>query len=317
MANVSSVTSQFNAPNYIGELFKIGQNRTTFLNAIGGIDGANLVQSSSFQFPLNQQYSLESASQPDISETDSFTAPTPTTFVRSQDTNVCQIFQKKISVSYQKQSHVGLVSGLANVDGSQPVRNERDFQVMANLKQMAVEMEYTFLEGTYQLGSNTSTSYQTRGIVTACTTNTVDASDAAFSKSLMDQLLRSMFDSGAEIENGNCIIFCSPIIKQAISEVYGLQERRDGVGGVVVNTVLTDLGELEVRLTPYITASTLLVADVEKIRPVVCPVPGKGYLFEEELSKAGASEDLQLYSQMGIDYSAEEFHGTITNLATS
>ena len=81
--------------------------------------------------------------------------------------------------------------------------------------------------------------------------------------------------------------------------------------------MLTDLGELEVRLTPYITASTLLVADVEKIRPVVCPVPGKGYLFEEELSKAGASEDLQLYSQMGIDYSAEEFHGTITNLATS
>ena len=55
MANVSSVTSQFNAPNYIGELFKIGQNRTTFLNAIGGIDGANLVQSSSFQFPLDRK----------------------------------------------------------------------------------------------------------------------------------------------------------------------------------------------------------------------------------------------------------------------
>lgn len=51
--------------------------------------------------------------------------------------------------------------------------------------------------------------------------------------------------------------------------------------------------------------------------PVFLPVPGKGVLFYEELSKTGAAEEGQIYGQLGLDYGPEEYHGTITGLATS
>jgi len=50
---------------------------------------------------------------------------------------------------------------------------------------------------------------------------------------------------------------------------------------------------------------------------VFCPVPGKGLLFYDEVAKSGASNGGQLYGQIGLDYGAEEYHGTITGLATS
>jgi len=318
MANASAATTQYNAPNYVGELFLIGQYATPFINRLGGPNPSQRsLTSTSFEFPLNQQYSLESASQPAITENDSLTAPTPTTYVRSQDTNYAQIFQYKVSVSYQKQSHVGLVSGLANVDGSQPIRNEREFQIMANLKKMAIDMEYTFLNGSAQDGTNTSTAYKTRGIVTACTSNTVAAANAQVSKSLIDQLLRDMAGNGAELGNGQFAIMCNAFQRQVLSEIYGLQERRDNVGGVSVQQIITDFDVFEVIYAPYMDTDDLLIVDLSKCAPVFVPVPGKGFVFTEELSKSGASEDLQLYAQAGIGYGAEEFHGTITGLATS
>jgi len=45
--------------------------------------------------------------------------------------------------------------------------------------------------------------------------------------------------------------------------------------------------------------------------------PGKGVLFYEELDSGGAAEKGHVYGQIGLDYGPEEFHGTITGLATS
>jgi hypothetical protein len=47
------------------------------------------------------------------------------------------------------------------------------------------------------------------------------------------------------------------------------------------------------------------------------PVPEKGVLFFEELSKTGASEKGQLFGMLGLDYGPEEYHGKITGLTTS
>jgi hypothetical protein len=63
--------------------------------------------------------------------------------------------------------------------------------------------------------------------------------------------------------------------------------------------------------------TTLLVADLAFCSPVFLPVPDKGVLFYEELSKTGASESGQIYGQMGIDYGPEEYHGTITSLSVA
>ena len=319
MGNVNLAATVWNCPNYTGELYMIGANQTPFLNMIGGLQGGNIRTVGDFQFPLAQPWALESASQPAITETGSLTAPNPWTYVRSQDTNAVQIFQRQVSVSYAKQSVTGQITadattGLAEL-GIQPVQNELDFQIMAHMRQLAVNIDYTFLNGTYNQATASDEAWKTRGIITACTTNTVNALTADLSKPLIDQLLRTMAANGAEFVNP--IIFCNAMQKQRISDIYGYAPQDRNVGGYNIKQIETDFAILGIVWAPNVPTSTLLVADLAFCAPVFLPVPNKGVLFYEELSRTGASEKGQIYGQLGIDYGPEEYHGTITGLSTT
>jgi hypothetical protein len=286
---------------------------------IGGLQGGAIRTVSDFQYPLAQPWALESASQPAITETASLTAPNPWTYVRSQDVNTVQIWQRQVSVSYAKQSVVGQVTadgttGLVMLD-DQPVQNELDFQITAHMRQIALDVDYTFLNGAYQQATSAAVAAKTRGVITACTTNTVAAGGAALSKALIDQLLRTMAGNGSEFINP--VVFCNAFQKQAFSDIYGYAPEDRNVGGVNIKTVETDFAVLGIVWAPNVPAATVLISDMAFCTPVFLPVPNKGVLFYEELSRTGASEKGQIYGQIGLDYGPEEYHGTITGLATS
>ncbi len=321
MANVNAATTAWNSPNYTGTLYLIGANQTPFLNMIGGLEGGKVRLVSSMQFALGSTYALESAAQPAITETASLTAPSPWTYVRGQDVNTCQIFQKQVSVSYLGQSLAGAITadpttGLANLDpeGNQAA-DELSFQEKAALRQIALEVEYTFLNGVYQQASDAGTAAKCRGIITACASNAVDAVGAALDKDLIDQLMRTMADNGAQFTNVVC--FVNALQKQKLSALYGYAPADRRVGGVNIKQIETDFCEMGVVWAPQVPAGTLLVADLDVCHPVFNPVPGKGALFIEDLSKTGASDSRQIYGQIGLDYGPEEYHGVINNLATS
>lgn len=314
MANAAAAGTVWNCPNYIGELFMIGANQTPFLNMSGGLEGANAKQSASFQFPTAQPWSLEAASQPAITETASLTAPTPTTYVRAQDSNTVQIVQEQVSISYAKQSVTGEISGLS-ISGGQPIANEKDFQIAANMRQIAIDVDYFFLNGTYQAATDAATAAKTRGIITACTTNTVAAGAVELSKSIIDSLLATMAANGSQFIN--MVIFCNAFQKQKITNIYGYAPEDRNIGGINIKQVETDFAQIGIVYAPNVPAATVLCADMSVISPVFCPVPDKGVLFYEELAKTGASEKGQIYGQIGLDYGPEEYHGTITGLATS
>jgi hypothetical protein len=320
MANANAAATVWNCPNYTGELYLIGANQTPFLNMIGGLQGGSIRTVADFQFPLAQPWALESPAQPEITETASLTAPTPWTYVREQDVNTVQIFQRQVSVSYAKQSVVGQVTAdattkLQDITGTQPVQNERDFQIMAHMRQIAVDADYSMLNGTYQQATSAAVAAKTRGIITGITTSAVNASAAALSRPLLNQLLRTMAAAGAQFVNP--VIFVNAFQKQKLSEVYGYAPQDRNVGGFNINQIETDFAVLGVVWAPNVPTSVLLIADMSVCSPVFLPVPEKGVLFYEELSKTGASEKGQIYGQMGIDYGPEEYHGKITNLATS
>lgn len=320
MANVNAAATSWNCPNYTGELYLIGANQTPFLNMIGGLQGGGIRTIADFQFPLAQPWALETAAQPAVTETVSLTAPNPWTYVRDQDVNTVQIFHRAVTVSYAKQSVVGQVvadatTGLIDINGIQPVQNEKDFQISAHMRQIAVNVDYTFINGQYQQATSATVAAKSRGIITAATTNTVDASAADLSKPLMDQLLRAMATNGAEFVN--VVIFCNAFQKQKLSDIYGYAPMDRNVGGYNINQIETDFAVLGVVWAPNVPVGTLLIADLSVCAPVFLPVPEKGVLFYEELSKTGAAEKGQIYGQIGLDYGPEEYHGTITNLSTS
>jgi hypothetical protein len=320
MANTNAAATVWNCPNYTGELFLIGANQTPFLNMIGGLQGGQIRYVRDFEFPLAQPWALEAAAQPAVTETASLTAPNPWTYVRGQDKNICQIFHRAVSVSYAKQSVTGQITadgttGLVDGSAVQPVANERDFQISAHMRQIAVNVDYTFLNGAFQQATAADVAAKTRGIITAATTNTVNAAGAALSKGLIDQLLRAMAAAGAEFVNP--VVFVNALNKQRISGIYGYAPQDRNIGGVNVSQIETDFATLGVVWAPNVPAATLLIADLAFCSPVFLPVPGKGVLFYEELSKVGAAEKGQIYGQVGLDYGPEEYHGTITSLATT
>lgn len=320
MANTNNVATIWNCPNYTGELFMIGANQTPFLNMLGGLQGGNIRTCADFVYPLAQPWALEAATQPAVTETDSLAAPNPWTYVRDQDINTVQIYHRSVSVSYAKQSVIGQVMADAtthrvDITGNQAVGNEKDFQIAAHMRQIAVNVEWTFLNGTYQKSLNAGHAAKTGGIIPACSTNTVVAVNAALSKVMIDQLLRTMAASGAEFINP--VIFVNAFQKQALSNIYGYAPQDRNVGGYNINQIETDFAILGVVWAPLVPTTVLLIADLSVCSPVFLPVPDKGVLFYEELSKIGASERGQIYGQIGIDFGPEEYHGTITALKNS
>jgi hypothetical protein len=315
MANVSGVATSFNSPNYVGELFVFGKKKTPFLNIIGGLSQGK--QAKAFQFPISQEVSLEAGSQPAVSENGSLTAPTPTTFVRSQTTNTCQIFQKSVNVSYAKSSQADLLTGLALAGENQDIQDELDFQINTNMEQLAQDVDYSFLNGEYVLAADADTAAQTRGILASIETNTIDndGTATALTKAKVDDLVRIMAVNGSVFRTP--ILFCGAKQKQAITALYESTFRSESrtLAGMSIDTIMTDFAEIGVIWAPHMPSDQIIIVDVSYCAPVFLPVPGKGFLFYEPLAKSGASEKGQIYGQIGLDHGPEVYHGKIVDLA--
>ena len=321
MANVSAAANTFNLPNYVGELFLVGGNQTPFLTMIGGLsNGGRAV--AGWEYPVSVEEALNTAAQPDITETASLTAPTPTTYVPTQTTNVCQIFQRQVSVSYARMSDNATLSGLSLL-GINPITDPVEHQKMRNLEQIAVDVEYTMLNGSYQKAAAATVSpaaaeksNKMRGIITAITTNVV-AAGGALTKAHINTLVASMADHGAPFKNA--VLFGNSTVKQAITGLFGTTPlgavpQSRNVGGLNIETIVTDFGEIGVVYDRYVPAGTLLIADLAFVTPVSLAVPGKGHMFYEPLSKTGAGENGQYYGQIGLAYGPEVYHGKITGI---
>lgn len=312
--NIAAMADSFSTPNYIGELFQVGKVNTPFLNMIGGLTGGGK-QANAFEFPISQEWNLNAGSQPNISEGASVTAPTPTTFVRGQKHNTCQIFHRSVTVTYAKQSQAAQLSGL-NIEGTNPVRDELSFQIMANLEQVAKDADYTFINGVYAQAADVDTAARTRGMLPAIQTNVIDHSGvpAALTEQDIKDLVRTMADNGCPFTNP--VLFAGSTQVQAISTLWEDKFMSDSrtVGGIAIKQILTDFCQLGIVWAPHMPADQIMVVDMAYVAPVFLPVPGKGYLFYEELSKSGAAEKGQLYGQIGLDHGVEMFHGKITEL---
>lgn len=304
----------WNLPNYAGLLFTADETNTKFLTMIGGLTEGGM-QTGNFEFPTASTYDFPAAAQPAITETASLTAPTAISFVRDQSKNVTQIFHEQVSISYVKMSNDTRLSGINTAGASNNAPSEKDFQIARALEHIARDIEYTFLNGSYQISTDAGTANKTRGMLELCTVNTVAAASATFSKALMDELLIEMNTNGAPFKN--IVIFCNAFQKVKISDAYGYAPEHRNVGGVNIEQIETDFGRFGIVLNRFMPTDDILLAEMSEISPVFQPVPGKGNFFYEQLSKIGASESGQIFGQIGLNHGPAFLHGTLTGLATS
>lgn len=306
----------FGVLNYSGMLFNKGNTRTPLSSIIGG----RAKTTNHVEFVTGQEFTSGGGAQPAISESDSLTAPAATVVTRVQKTNVTQIFQESVGISYGKMSNMGTLSGI-NVAGQKAnPMNELDFQVAAKMQKVNRDIEFTFIRGTFNKASSDATINQTRGLVEAITTNTKDMSSKPLGLWDIADMVKKIYDANAPTD-GLCL-WCDAttlfqINADAVQNGLTVVPAAREINGIALSSVVTPIGVVYLYLGECLPAGTALLLNLNVIAPVYQPVPGKGNFFLEPLAKIGAGEKYQLFGQIGLDHGPEWYHGKFTHIAQS
>lgn len=401
MAGITGQGTTFGLPNYVGELFAITPADTPFLSAIGGLTGGQAADATLFTW---QGYDLRDADD-SRQRKEGADAPTAEARVRFNAHNVVEIHQESIEISYTKLAATGQYAGTgstntnaAAVNGSNPVTNELDWQIEQSLKQIARDVEKSFITGTFNNPATNATARRTRGILEATQTNVVTkgttvgtavitAADETFTinahgltdgtavtvstltggavgvlkpdtlyyvvgadtntfklaakpggapiefatdggavvtkatpltEPIVIDLMQDVWASGGIQESETATLMSNATLKRALTKIFitdkNFQEQSRTIAGVHVTTIETDFGRLNLMLNRHMPTSVLSVVSLEECAPRFLPVPGKGFLFVEELAKTGAAEKRQIYGEIGLAYGNERKHGKILNV---
>lgn len=313
---VTGLGTTWNLPNYAGELFTADPTQTPLLSMIGGLTGGK--QTKNFEFPTAVLFDYPDAKQPEITEEASAKAPAASAIARKQESNVIQIHQEVIDLTYFKQSNSGRFSGINGSNQTNPI-DEKAWQIQQKLIKIARDVEFSFINGKYQKATAANVANKTRGMLElAATVSTVDASSGKLTTNMIKALMLEMADNGAYFNN--MVLFAGAKQKQKITDLYEKQLGYNqgaprNIGGMNITEIETDFCKLGIVWDRFMPDDSILIADVAHIAPVFQEVEGKGVLFEEELAKIGASDRIQIYGQIGLAHGPAFLHGSITNLA--
>lgn len=319
MPGITGRGTTFNLPNYHGMLIAITPEDTPFTTAIGGLTGGRQADATEFEW---QSYDLRNADQATRVRLEGADAPTAEHRVRSNITNVVEVHQEAVDVSYTKLAAVHQYGG-ANVGGlDNPVLDEAAWQMVQQVKQTKRDVEYSFLRGVYQKPVDNTTPRRTRGLLAAIATNVVaNAPAAALTETMLLDLMQQVWENGGLREAEAATVIVNAWQKRRLSKILitdkGYQEQTRNVGGVNLQTIETDFGRLNLMLNRHMPTDQLAVASLDVCAPRFLLVPEKGFLFVEPLAKTGASERSQLYGEIGLEYGSEREHGKITGLTTA
>jgi hypothetical protein len=322
------IGTTYDLPNFVGELFSLIPAQTPLLSMSGGLTGGKSVMSKEFAWEVEDnaaavvnKVALEGAD------------PTDESIIRQQVVNVTEIHQESVAISYTKQAatwqlgagdvgNAGTPGGgapvvAAPILGTQPVTGEIPHQLALKINKIARDVELSFLSGVYVNPTDNTAARATRGVLTA-----IDTHSAAYATSLRDSInsmLAGMYEDETTVAPLiQPVLFMNGTTKTKLSLEYsnnlGLADRSRTIGGVNVETIVTDFGTFGVVLDRYMPVDQIALLDMSVISPCFLPIPGKGHFFTEPLAKTGAYDRFQLYGEIGIEYGPEQFHGKIITI---
>jgi hypothetical protein len=174
MPGIVGQGTTFNLPNFVGPLFAASPEDTPFLSAIGGLTGGRATPSTVFTW---SGYDLRDADDR-RQRLEGANAPNAEARTRYADRNVVEIHQEAVETSYTKMATSGQLAGSGSSHpnagsqvGANAVPDEHTWQLMQQIKQVARDVEKTFISGRFQEPSDNATPRRTRGMIQATQTN--------------------------------------------------------------------------------------------------------------------------------------------------
>ena len=297
------------------ELYTADELNTPLLTMSGGLTGG--LKTENFDFPTSVEYALPGAGQNVVSETASLAAPGMTQVLRTQVPNTCQIHHHSIQVSYKHMASMGRLSGIATAGVSTNVQDEVDFQIARKLEIVARDVEFSFIQGQYLAAANAATVATTRGICGAAGAaalggTRIDQLNAALDLAAMQNFLLTMFNNGAAFNT--MVLFVSGRLKQILSGIYGFAPTHRTIGGVNIEQLVTDFGNVGIVTSRFVPANSIAAVEMSVVAPVFQEVPNKGTIFYEELAKSGGSVEGQVYGIIGFDHGPCFAHGELFDI---
>ena len=265
MSGVSGIGTTFNLPNYHGELFSITPADTPLLSAIGGLTGGQQTDSTAFEWQVDD---LRAPAQPAVLE--GATAPTAQERARSNVSNVVQIHHEKVEVSYTRQAAMGQYAtpgsapyrSLAGA-GADAVTNEMDYQVAMALKTVALDANFSFINGLQNVPTSNAAARKTKGLIQACTSNVVNKGTALTNASAATDTITVTH----ALNNGDKVVFTDVGASTAVvpGRVYYVVEKSTTASFKVAQTsggTAITIGTATVSLNaPTATATDLDVIE--------------------------------------------------------
>jgi hypothetical protein len=223
MAGIVGQGTTFNLPNYVGELFAVSPEDTPLLSAVGGLTGGKEATAPTYEW---QGYDLR---DPDANRQrlEGANAPTGEERVRFNVDNVVEIHQETVEVSYTKQAATGQRNG-ANIDGSNPVAAEMPWQVAQSIKQIARDVEASFIRGVYAKPGDNTAPRKTRGLLNAIATNVVNVGTAH--TALASGSDGTITEASTSVSNGDKVVFSDVGASTAVfpNTVYYIVNKQTG-----------------------------------------------------------------------------------------
>lgn len=322
MASTTATAQSYNATNVIGQVIKIGAAANTgkFLAAIGGLNGARRVKSQTFD--MKASYSLDAPSPTTalISESTSLSAGTAKFYAKIPVSNCVQIMKYDVIVSdllaAAQDQYADPVAYNAFMSANFPRVSKFDEQSAMKMEQLSADWEATCLAGSLVVRAAVGTSVAAGGLTDSTIgiqTNTVNASSAALDSSMVSELLVKMAENGAPFRN-LCIVARPTYIDQ-LNALYGFAPQDRNVGGVMLNQIFTTYGPVSLIWSNAAPASTLIIADLAFIKPVVMPHKGGEDILLKEFTDGASAEKGYLEGYISVDFGHESLHGKIYGLA--
>lgn len=180
-----------------------------------------------------------------------------------------------------------------------------DHEVMKKFRELAIRFERSMVLG-YRVESTDKKRRSMGGLLFYITTNAV-SNTAANVKTAINQLVRKAYEQGGSPS----VLMVSPAVKAAISAnidpTLRRSDRADRIGGFVVDSVLTDFGEVDVVANRHFPTKKGILLQREFIKRR----PFDNY-FHELLAKTGDADVGHIVGEQSLEVKNEKAHGVLT-----
>ncbi|MCK9569677.1 DUF5309 domain-containing protein [Candidatus Pacearchaeota archaeon] len=338
MANTNAVATSWITPQYHGQLLTLGltEKNCKFLSMIGGLGGfasGGAKIAKAFKYPLNSNNALDTPTQQDIPEDTASTAPTPRNYDRAQDEfGYIQIFHKGVGSTWAAESETAKLSGLALTGEVEDLNDPFVSNFNMTMKQLAMDVEWHMLNGKLnesaasneasRMAGLFATQNKDAGAAHTINTNKVDCGGDALTVADVDAMLLLLKETSYAPMKNPVFIGRYSVLKK-LADLYGVTvmagpTNNMGTVSGQIDTIVTQAGKFPLVEVPQCPAANIGLIDLAYVSPVFLPVPEKngrpgGVLFYTPTAMTGAADKGQIYGQIGMTYTAEEYHGKLYN----